>query len=158
MPRTNATMRAAPLAAGPLLAAGHDLVDLAALAPRLERAAFTARVFTEAEAAYARGRAGTLESFGARWAAKEAAVKALTQLLPGTGFAPKDLARLRDFEVVAAGDGRGAPTLRLHGRALALWEALAARRDLRASLSLSHDGGYASAFVVILGVGKASRA
>lgn len=76
---------------------------------------FGAKHFTAAEWRDARGDAARI---AARWAAKEAAVKAL-----GTGFGPVGW---REVEVVCG--PRGAPQLRLHGAA----------RDRAAALGLTH--------------------
>ncbi len=108
---------------------GVDVVDLARFERTLERTPeLRARLFTETEAGLAP------ERLAARFAAKEALVKALK--------APAGLS-WQDIEVVT--DERGAPDFALHGAA-------ADRvRDLgieRVHLSLSHDTSVASAFVV----------
>ncbi len=116
------------------LAVGVDLVEVRRIADLVERDGerFTTRVFTPAELADCDGRA---DSLAARWAAKEAAAKAL-----GTGIGP---VAFREIEV--ADDGSGRPILRLHGRAAAL----AGERGLTQwAISLAHDGGFALAFVV----------
>jgi holo-[acyl-carrier protein] synthase len=123
-----------------ILGLGIDVCDVARLRRALTApsgARFRARVFTAGEQAYceARGR-GRFASYAARFAAKEAAMKAL-----GTGWG--NGIGWRDFEVVRRGDG--CPTLVLHGRAAAL----ARRRGMeRWLLALSHDGGAAVASVV----------
>jgi holo-[acyl-carrier protein] synthase len=111
-----------------------DLVEIrrvTALAQRYgER--FTGRVFTPAERADCGNRP---ESLAARWAAKEAVVKAL-----GAGFGP---VRYRDIELLR--ECAGQPELHLHGKARALAEA----RGLSLwAVSISHDGAYAIALVV----------
>ena len=115
------------------LAVGVDLVEVRRIADLLAEhgAHFERRVFTERELAQCRGRA---ESLAARWAAKEAAAKAL-----GTGFG---LVGFTDVEVVE--DEAGCPHLHLHGRAADLADRLGLRRW---AVSLSHDGGMALAFV-----------
>jgi holo-[acyl-carrier protein] synthase len=120
---------------------GIDVCDVARLRRALVGAAgarFRARVFTPAEQAYCEARKrGRFASYAARFAAKEAAMKAL-----GTGWSGG--LGWRDFEVVRAADGR--PGLLLHGTAAAL-----ARRHRmgRWLLALSHDGGAAVASVVV---------
>src|SRR3989449_4165565 len=94
---------------------GVDVCDVARIRRALEGRAgarFQTRVFTAAEQAYCEARRrGRFASYAARFAAKEAAMKAL-----GTGWAQG--VAWRDFEVVRA---RGAPPrLVLHGRAAAL--------------------------------------
>lgn len=119
------------------LAVGADLVEVRRVAALIERygARFTGRVFTEREMAACAGRA---ESLAARWAAKEAAAKAL-----GTGIGQ---VAFREIEIVGGDSGR--PQLVLHGRALVV----ASEQGLTSwALSLSHDGGFALAFVVAMG-------
>ena len=124
-----------------ILGLGIDVCEIARLRRALSGPAgdrFRARVFTDAEQAYCEARQrGRFASYAARFAAKEAAMKAL-----GTGWA--NGIGWRDFEVVHGADGR--PTLALHGKA----SALARRRGMRRwLLALSHDGGAAVASVVV---------
>jgi holo-[acyl-carrier protein] synthase len=97
---------------------------------------FEERVFTPSERAYCESRAVPAQHFAARFAAKEAALKALG--------APTGLS-WHELEVVAMG---GAPRLALHGAAAAAATALGVRR---AHLSLSHAGDSAVAVVVLEG-------
>jgi holo-[acyl-carrier protein] synthase len=116
------------------LAIGVDLVEVRRVAALVARYGerFTGRVFSPAELSDCGGR---VESLAARWAAKEAVVKALE-----TGFGP---VAFRDIELLRGYAGR--PELRLDGQARTLAEA----RGLRSwAVSLSHDGSYAIAFVV----------
>ena len=108
---------------------GVDVVDVARFGRVLARTpAVAARLFTEGE----RGR--STASLAARFAAKEAVAKALG--------APGGL-RWRDAEVVVG--ERGRPLLALHGAVAAEAEA----QGIAAwHLSLSHDGGIATAVVV----------
>ncbi|MFT4188851.1 MAG: holo-ACP synthase [Aeromicrobium sp.] len=108
---------------------GVDVVDVERFAASLERTpTLRQRLFTPAEATL------STESLAARFAAKEAFVKALR--------APAGMS-WTDIEVVT--DDRGAPSFALHDQA-------AARvRDLGITglhLSISHDGPVATAFVV----------
>ena len=124
-----------------ILGIGIDVCDVARVRRALTAASgerFRDRVFTAAEQAYCEARTrGRFASYAARFAAKEAAMKAL-----GTGWA--NGIGWRDFEVVHGADGR--PTLALHGKA----SALARRRGMRRwLLALSHDGGAAVASVVV---------
>ncbi len=94
---------------------------------------FLNRVFTPGEIAYCRGRAPNL---AARFAAKEATMKALGTGIRGVGW--------KDIEVVR--HESGAPAIKLHQRG----ETRAQRRGVQEiSLSLSHSREYAVAFVVI---------
>lgn len=100
---------------------------------------FLNRVFTAGELAYARGRGRETEHLAARFAAKEAAMKAL-----GTGW--RDGIAWTDFEVVL--QPSGAPSLAVHGRAAEL----AARAGISGWLiSLTHTPEYAAASVIATG-------
>jgi holo-[acyl-carrier protein] synthase len=95
------------------------------------------RVFTAREIAYARRKASPYERFAARFAAKEAGMKAL-----GTGW--RKGITWHDFEVVNEATGR--PTLLLHGRAAEI----AAERRVRAiALSITHTAVQAMAMVIL---------
>ncbi len=115
---------------------GVDIVEVPRFRALLaRRPRITERLFTPAERAYAEGRCDPTERLAVRFAAKEAAMKAL-----GAGFG--DVA-FREVEVVRARSGQVG--LRLSGRA-------AARAD-RAGvtgwhLSLSHTAGLAVAVAV----------
>lgn len=115
---------------------GVDLVSVPRMAGVLRRQGdrFAKRVFTEGERAYCRSRAASWEHYAARFAAKEAALKALG--------VPAGL-RWQEMEVVSEG---GAPRLRLHGRAA---EAARARRGNRIHLSLTHSAEAAVAVVIV---------
>jgi holo-[acyl-carrier protein] synthase len=113
---------------------GIDLLEIERLERALERYPRLAdRVFTEAELEYARGRRRAGRHLAARFAAKEAAVKALG-LRRGLG------AGLREVEIVPAEP----PRLRLSGRAA---EA-ASQSGVELSTSLTHSRELASAVVV----------
>ena len=99
---------------------------------------FLQRVYTPQERAQCQGR---VESLAGRFAAKEAAAKAL-----GTGIWRHGI-RWTDIEV-RRDECSGAPTLHLHGAAAARAQALGWTSW---SLSLSHDRERAIAFVVALG-------
>ncbi len=117
-----------------MLTVGIDLVEI----ERIEQTAsrfgdrFLERVFTPGERAYCDGRATAL---AARWAAKEAAAKAL-----GTGIGDVGW---REVEVVTEAGGR--PVLRLYGRAA---EIAAAQGLAELAVSLSHTRTHAVACVV----------
>lgn len=119
---------------------GFDLVDIPRVAELLagkgERA--ERRLFTPDEVAYARARAEPARHFAARFAAKEAAYKALAGSEAARGIA------WRDVEVVMEWDGR--PRLVLHGRAAERAEALGVTR---AHVTLTHADGVAGAVVVL---------
>ena len=124
-----------------ILGLGIDVVDIARMQRILdgppERAArFVARCFTAEERRYCEGGRDSAARFGARFAAKEAASKALG--------APAGI-RWTDVEVVR---GPGAPALRLHGVAEEGARRLGVSRVL---VSRSHDAGVAAAVVVLEG-------
>lgn len=95
-----------------------------------------------------------LESLAARWAAKEAAVKAWSSLVsPAPPALAADSLDWAEIEVVP--DRHERPTLRFHGRVASTLEDLAERLGARLdwSLSLSHEGGLAIALVHLLVIG-----
>lgn len=118
---------------------GIDLVEVARVRELLEKHGerFKARTFTAGEQVYCDGCADPAMHYAARFAAKEAAAKAL-----GTGFA-QGVSWL-DIEVVREVSGR--PGLRLHGQAAMRAELLLARGW---HLSLSHTKELAQAQVVL---------
>jgi holo-[acyl-carrier protein] synthase len=122
---------------------GVDAVDVARFRAILaRRPGFALRYFSDAERADAARSPDPTESLAARFAAKEAAMKAL-----GTGLGGF---RLTDVEVQrSAGDGdgaaTGAPSLVLHGAAATLARE---RRADHLHLSLTHTHQVAIAFVV----------
>ena len=124
-----------------IVAIGIDLVEIARIEEVFERRGdrFRARVFTEGEISYCERRASKLASYAARFAAKEAAMKAL-----GTGWS--DGVGWMDVEVVS--EQSGAPALRLHGRALERMREIGATK---AHISLTHSGNLAIAEVLLEG-------
>ena len=117
------------------LTTGVDIIEIPRIRQVLERYGerFLERVYTSGEIAYCRGRPPNL---AARFAAKEATMKALGTGVRGVGW--------KDIEVVR--QESGAPSVRLHGRAERRAERLGVQEI---SLSLSHSEDYAVAFVVI---------
>ena len=101
---------------------------------------FIERVYTERERAYCDGRgAVAAQHYAARFAAKEAALKALRTGWTG-GIA------WQDIEVVSADSG--APALLFVGRVLEIYEQSGARA---AHLSISHTSEHAIAQVILEG-------
>lgn len=99
---------AAGLVGRPVVAIGADLVDIDRIRRVIERQPrFVDRVYTAGERAYCLKRRDPAERYAARFAAKEAVLKAL-----GTGLGGADFA---DIEVVRLDSGQ--PTLRITGRA-----------------------------------------
>jgi holo-[acyl-carrier protein] synthase len=120
-----------------MLGLGLDVCSVSRIKKILEGPSgrrFRIRVFTAQEQAYCEVRSDKASAYAARFAAKEALVKALG--------APPGITWL-DMEVLPARGGP--PSFRLSGVAA---EALAARRG-RAWLALTHDAGVAAATVVL---------
>jgi holo-[acyl-carrier protein] synthase len=125
-----------------VLGAGVDLCEVDRMRRVLARTpGFAARVFTDDEQAYCRARRDPAERFAARFAAKEAVLKAMGVGLGACAF--------RDIEVVRAESG--APSLALHGAAA---ELAAARGIARWHMSLSHTSMVAEALVIAVGEGR----
>jgi holo-[acyl-carrier protein] synthase len=123
-----------------VLGVGIDIVPISRIAGMLARwgGRFVARVFTAGERAYCEGRAHAAQHYAARFAAKEATLKAL-------GVPPE--AAWHDMEVLVDG---GSPTMRLRGAV----ERAASRLGVgRTHVSLSHAGDYAVAVVVVESAG-----
>ncbi len=120
---------------------GIDLVEVARLASALAEhgARFEERVFTRGEIDDCAGRADRILALAARFAAKEACLKALgTGWAHGIGF--------REVEVVR--DAAGRPSLRLHGAAAERARSIGAERF---HVSLTHQPTMAAAVVVLEG-------
>ncbi|MBN1917460.1 MAG: holo-ACP synthase [Verrucomicrobia bacterium] len=123
---------------------GTDIVEVDRLERESARAGseFLQRLFTPGEIRYCESQRRRFESYAARFAAKEAFLKAL-----GTGG--RDGISWQDIEVVR--DGRGRPELVLRGRA----ESLARSRGVsNVFVSLSHSHDLATAVTVLEGNGE----
>ena len=130
---------------------GVDLVKIPRMREVISRwdERFLRRVFTEQEIDYCRARRDPAPHFAARFAAKEAGMKAL-----GTGL--RLGVKWRELEVRRERDQ--APTLELHGRTREIGLARGGRRML---LALTHDGDYALAQAMLVdddAAGAAERA
>lgn len=128
-----------------ILGLGVDLVDVGAFEELCRSQPFVRATFTEGERGYAEreGTGGAAVHLAARFAAKEAALKALDAACALLGVSPPAVP-LGDIEVVR--DERGRPALRWQGRAAELAGALEVRR---AHVSLTHDGKGAAAVVAL---------
>lgn len=124
-----------------ILGTGVDLAEVDRIREAAERYGdrFLQRVYTPAEIAYASRKANKYERFAARFAAKEAGMKAI-----GTGW--RGGVRWQDFEVVNEPSGR--PTLRFHGVARQVAERMGVKS---VQLSLTHTGALALAYVILEG-------
>jgi holo-[acyl-carrier protein] synthase len=118
---------------------GFDATDLPRVREVLERYGerFLHRVFTRGEIDYCTRHRDPIPSLAGRFAAKEAAMKAL-----GTGHSRGVL--WKDIEVYRQG---GPPLLRLTGGALRRFDAIQARRAL---LTITHSDMLAMAQVLLL--------
>lgn len=118
---------------------GIDLAEVNRIRAAIERhgAHFIDRIFTAAEITYVESKANRFERYAARFAAKEAAMKAI-----GTGW--KRGVRWQDFEVRNLPSGR--PTLRFHGVAEKIANDLGVRNI---ALSLTHTAEQGMAIVIL---------
>ena len=122
-----------------IVGTGIDIAEVPRIRQSIERFGirFLQRVFTEGEMRYCDSKANRVERYAARFAAKEAAMKAL-----GTGW--NHGVRWRDCEVVRKPGGR--PTIQFHGKA----DEFAARLGVKnAALSISHTQEQAIAQVIL---------
>lgn len=122
-----------------IVGTGIDIAEVPRIRKSIERFGerFLHRVFTEGEMRYCDSKANRAERYAARFAAKEAAMKAL-----GTGW--NHGVRWRDCEVTRMPGGR--PTMQFHGRAAEFAAKLGVRN---ASLSISHTQEQAIAQVIL---------
>ena len=122
-----------------IVGTGVDITEVSRIQRAWERFGerFLKRVFTPAEVRYCTSKRNTAERLAARFAAKEAGMKAI-----GTGL--RRGVRWQDVEVMRQPGGR--PSLRFSGRAAEIAAALGCRRT---HLSLSHTPEQAIAFVIL---------
>jgi holo-[acyl-carrier protein] synthase len=122
-----------------ILGTGIDLAEVTRVREAIERYGdkFVQRIYTPLEIAYVERKANKYERYAARFAAKEAGMKAI-----GTGW--RKGVRWHDFEVVNLPTGR--PTLRLHGVAAEVASKLGVERI---HLSLTHTAEQGMAFVIL---------
>jgi len=122
-----------------IVGTGVDLEEVPRIRAAIEQHGrrFIERIFTAGEIAYVEQTKNRFERYAARFAAKEAAMKAL-----GTGWSQG--VRWLDLEVVHEPGGR--PALRLHGRAA---EVAAALECTAVQLSLAHTRQSAVAQVIL---------
>ena len=122
-----------------IVGSGIDLVEIPRIQHSVDRYGrrFLDRVYTVSEQEYCLRKHNSAESLAARFAAKEAAAKAL-----GTGISQG--VSWREIEVGREPGGR--PNLRFHGRAASI----AARLGVaNAALSITHTGNLAMASVLL---------
>jgi holo-[acyl-carrier protein] synthase len=124
-----------------IVGTGIDIAEVPRIRQSIERFGerFVQRVFTAGEISYCDSKANRMERYAARFAAKEAAMKAL-----GTGWSHG--VRWRDCEVTRLPGGR--PTISFHGKAAEFAAKLGVKH---AALSLSHTAEQAIAQVILEG-------
>jgi holo-[acyl-carrier protein] synthase len=122
-----------------IVGTGVDLAEVPRIKASIERfgARFTERIYTPAEIAYVERKANRFERYAARFAAKEAGMKAI-----GTGW--RHGVRWQDFEVTNLRSGK--PTLRFYGVAAKFAEKLGVRN---VSLSITHTKELGMAHVIL---------
>ncbi|MGA9389238.1 MAG: holo-[acyl-carrier-protein] synthase [Candidatus Sulfotelmatobacter sp.] len=122
-----------------IVGTGIDIAEVPRIRRSIERfgGRFLLRVFTAGEIEYCDSKANRAERYAARFAAKEAAMKAL-----GTGW--NHGVAWRDCEVVRLPGGR--PSISFHGKAAELAAKLGIRN---AALSISHTAEQAIAQVIL---------
>lgn len=122
-----------------IVGTGIDIAEVPRIAESINRFGerFIRRVYTEGEIRYCDTKANRFERYAARFAAKEAAMKAL-----GTGW--NNGVRWRDVEVVREPGRR--PTIKFHGRAVEVANGLNAKN---VSLSITHTAEQAMASVIL---------
>ncbi len=122
-----------------IVGTGIDIAEVPRIQQSIERFGdrFLLRIYTEGEMRYCDGKANRAERYAARFAAKEAAMKAL-----GTGW--NHGVRWRDCEVVRLPGGR--PTIKFHGKAAEFAAKLGVKNT---ALSISHTVDQAIAQVIL---------
>ncbi|MGD0774418.1 MAG: holo-[acyl-carrier-protein] synthase [Candidatus Solibacter sp.] len=122
-----------------IVGTGVDLAEVPRIRASIERYGekFIRRIYTPAEIAYVERKANKFERYAARFAAKEAGMKAI-----GTGW--RHGVRWQDFEVANLPSGK--PTLRLHGVAARVAGMLGVKNI---SLSITHTAELGMAHVIL---------
>jgi holo-[acyl-carrier protein] synthase len=122
-----------------IVGSGIDIAEVPRIAHSIERfgSRFLGRIFTEGEIRYCDSKANRVERYAARFAAKEAAMKAI-----GTGW--NCGVAWRDIEVCRLPGGR--PTIAFHGKAAEFAARLGTRHI---ALSISHTEQFAIAQVIL---------
>ena len=128
-----------------ILGIGVDLVQVERMEKALARGErIRRRLFTPGEIAYCERHTRPALHFAARFAAKEAGMKAI-----GTGWSQG--VGWKDFEIKL--DPRGRPHMLMSGKAAEFAKAMGATHSV---VSLAHDGGFSIAVVALEGEAKAS--
>lgn len=122
-----------------IVGTGVDLAEVPRIRASIERfgAKFIKRIYTAGEIAYVERKANRFERYAARFAAKEAGMKAI-----GTGW--RHGVTWQDFEVANLPSGK--PTLRFHGVAARVADKLGVRN---VALSITHTAELGMAHVIL---------
>jgi holo-[acyl-carrier protein] synthase len=122
-----------------IIGTGVDIAEVPRIRESIERFGdrFLQRIFTAGEIRYCERKANRYERYAARFAAKEAGMKAL-----GTGWSQG--VRWRDIEVVRPPGQR--PTIQFHGEAAAIAARLGTKNI---ALSITHTAEEALAHVIL---------
>jgi holo-[acyl-carrier protein] synthase len=129
--------------AGKVVSVGTDIIECDRISQMLDKhgQTFLDRVFTRGEIAYCQQRKMAYQHYAARWAAKEAVMKAL-----GTGWSQG----IQWIDVEMGNIPGGRPFIRLHGQAAAIGNRLGIDEIL---ISVSHTKLYAVAFATAISHG-----
>lgn len=120
-----------------IVGVGCDIIEIERIARAIKSESFIRRVFTAEEAAYCQRRGQqAAASFAARFAVKEAVLKAL-----GTGLREGSLQ-----EIAVDNDGLGKPLVQLSGHFAMLAKQLGVKNI---QISLSHSRELATAYVIM---------
>lgn len=120
-----------------IVGVGCDIIEIERIARAIKSESFIRRVFTAEEVAYCQRRGQqAAASFAARFAAKEAVLKAL-----GTGLREGSLQ-----EIAVDNDGLGKPLVQLSGHFAMLAKQLGVKNI---QISLSHSRDFAVAYVIM---------
>lgn len=123
-----------------IIGIGIDLVEVKRIKALLNKPNL-GRIFTAQEIRYCRSKANPAESFAARFAAKEAFLKAI-----GTGWGTAQSPNLNEIEVQIRNSQFPIRNLSLSGKAKAICRKL---KVTRTHLSLTHTNDYAIAVVIL---------
>jgi holo-[acyl-carrier protein] synthase len=126
-----------------IIGIGLDATEIPRIADTMARFGdrFLHRIFTDGEIAYCQAHRRASQHFAARFAVKEAAMKAL-----GTGHSHGVL--WKDVEVVRRA---GPPQLELHGAAARRFDAMGGRSSV---VTITHTDALAMAQVILMGEGS----
>ncbi|KPL00245.1 MAG: hypothetical protein AMJ91_05085 [candidate division Zixibacteria bacterium SM23_73_3] len=124
-----------------LVGLGVDMVEVGRIKKALDRwgERFLRRIFTSQERSYCKRKAHPEQSLAARFAAKEAALKAI-----GTGLS----GGIRWTDVEIANDQKGKPEMRLGEK---ITQRIGKKKIL---ISISHTREFAIAFAILVGESK----